>query len=204
MCHYLDPTSDVHDQLREVTPFTSLSDPDPDLKASDSCPESRPESGDNTGPGSAAGDETLYISSGNADILEEELKGSAIGLRSDDGLHDVVADQVNIASDPDCESTPDIVGIADHQWNSGTLEVLCLYATGETEWHPFDLVQADDPTSLATYIHRADLGNSAQAQIIKRWSRVFKQALRRVFKHCVKSNCFKFYLSSYHPTPKVL
>ena len=31
-----------------------------------------------------------------------------------------------------------------------------------------------------------------------------KRALRRVFKRCIKSNCFKFYSSSYHPTPKVL
>ena len=131
--NYLDPTSDIHDQLRDVTPFTSLSDPDPDLKANDSRQESRPENGGDIDPDSAVGDEAPYISSGNADILEDEIKGSAIGLRSDDHLHDVVADQVNIASDPDCESTPDIVGIADHQWNSGTLEVLCLYATGETE-----------------------------------------------------------------------
>ena len=152
----------------------------------------------------ASDDDTLYIQHDDTDVLEEDIQGDAIGLASDDHLQRIVADQVNIASDPNTMATPDIVGIADHQWNCGTLEVLCLYETGEKEWHPFDLVQADDPTSLAKYISRNDIGDSASAQIIKRCSRVYKRALRRVFKRYIKSNCFKFYSSSYHPTPKVL
>ena len=203
----LDPTSGTHDQIGSVTPFSSLSDPDPDLNAS----RPRAVSGASAllqptkaKPGAQEDDNTSYISRGSADVLEKDVAGNVIDLKSDDILHDVVTDQVNIAIDPDTESTPEIIGIADHQWNSGTLELLCLYDSGETEWHPFDLVQADDPKSLSNYIDRNDVGNSAQAQIIKRWSRVFKRALRRVFKRCVKSNCFRFYSGSYHPTPKAL
>ena len=109
-----------------------------------------------------------YISLGNADVLEEEVSGNALEIDSGDSLHDVVADQVNIANDSNTESITNIIGIADHQWKpDGTLHVLCLYDSGDKEWHLFDIVQADDPTSLAKYISCNAIGNSTKAQIIK-------------------------------------
>ena len=46
-------------------------------------------------------------------MIEKEIQGNAIDLESDDLLHDIIADQVNIANNPDTESTSDIVSIAD-------------------------------------------------------------------------------------------
>ena len=200
---YTDPTSDIHGELGNITPYSTLADPDPDVETSGTCPPplAQAESGGETDDND---DNPPYISRSNVDVLEEEVEGNAIDLDPGDRLYDIVADQVNIAHDPDTGSTTDIVGIADHRWNDETLEVLCLYDSGDKEWHPFDLVQADDPTSLAKYISRNDIGNSATEQIIKRWSRVYKRALRRIFKRCIKSNCFRFYSGAYHPTPKTL
>lgn len=144
-------------------------------------------------------DTFTYFIQGKGDVDETKISKDALDLKPGDNLKDVVIDQVNIALDPDTESTPDIIGIADHQWTNGMLELLCIYDSMNQDWHSFDLVQSDDPTSLAKYVTCHNIGNSANAQLIKRWSRVFKKTLRRVFKHYIKSNCFKFYSNSYYP-----
>ena len=141
---------------------------------------------------------------GTNDVDEPTVAENVIDLDYDDRLHDVIVDQVNIVFEPDTNSTPQIVGISDHQWNCGTLELLCLYDSGEKKWNPFEIFQADEPISLSKYIDRNKIGDSSKAQLIKRWSHVYKRALWRFFKSCIKSNCFKFYFGSYHPTSKVL
>ena len=55
-----------------------------------------------------------------------------------------------------------------------------------------ELVQKDQPTVLAKFLTQKEvnIGNSAKAQDINRWLRVFKRALRRAWHHSLKSNVF--------------
>ena len=115
---------------------------------------------------------------------------------------DDIADDINATMDGDIES-PEISQILKHQFNGGILEFLCRYDTGETEWHPISLVKKDDPYSVANYIMQNDLGKAAN-NIHRQWARLFLRTVCRVCRQIKRSNCFSFYLGTYHPTNKKL
>ena len=87
--------------------------------------------------------------------------------------------------------------------NGGILEFLCKYDNGNTEWHPLELVKADDQWSVANYVMQNDLGDRAN-QIHRRWARALLRTIRRVRRRMKRSNVFSFYASTYHPTNKKL
>ena len=80
---------------------------------------------------------------------------------------------------------------------------MCKYDSGNTEWHPLELVKADDPWSVANYVMQNYLGDRAN-QIHRRWARVLLRSVRRVRRRIKQSNTFSFYASTYHPTNKKL
>ena len=102
--------------------------------------------------------------------------------------------------DKDIEA-PEITKVLQHQYNGGTLEFLCKYDSGNTEWHPLELVKADDPWSVANYIMQNNLGDCAN-QIHQRWSCILLQSVWRVQRRMKQSNIFSFYASTYYPTKK--
>ena len=96
------------------------------------------------------------ISQDSNDSADEELDPIA---DADDNINSV-ADNINAMMDPDVEA-PEITKILKHQYNGGILEFLCKYDSGNTEWHPLELVKADDPWSVANYVMQNDLGDHA-------------------------------------------
>ena len=75
----LDPTSDTHEQFGNITPFSSLSDSDPDLNAGNPCAESGASAlytATTKKPGTPMDDSTSYISSNDTDVLEQDVVGA--------------------------------------------------------------------------------------------------------------------------------
>ena len=96
------------------------------------------------------------ISQDSNDSADEELDPIA---DADNNINSV-ADNINAMMDPDVEA-PEITKILQHQYNGGILEFLCKYDSGSTEWHPIELIKADDSWSVANYIMQNDLGDRA-------------------------------------------
>lgn len=142
----------------------------------------------------------VYISQNEGDVNEEDPNIDSIGAPHLTNLNITTAHSVNVTQDPDTDSTEDIIEIRGHKWNGKTLELECLYHTGEIEWHPFDLVYNDNSNDLANYLadRKCKLGQSAQAQTFKRWARSHKRAIRRMFKKVIRSNVFCYYSGVHH------
>lgn len=146
----------------------------------------------------------VYISQKENDVDEDDPNIDNIGEPHMTNMNIAVAHSVNVTQDPDTDPTEEIVEIRDHKWCGKTLEIQCLYDTGEVEWHPFNLVFNDNPYDLANYLanRKCKLGDSAQAQTYKRWARSHKRAVRRMFKRVIRSNVFQYYSGKHHGTNK--
>ena len=107
------------------------------------------------------------VSQESYDSAEDEL--DPISDKDDKNIS--IADDINAAMDNDFEP-PEINQIIQHQFNGGVLEFMCKYDTGNLAWHPFDLVKADDPWTVANYIMQHDLGQRAN-EIYRRWAHLF-------------------------------
>ncbi|GFH49047.1 hypothetical protein CTEN210_05523 [Chaetoceros tenuissimus] len=147
-----------------------------------------------------------YITQDENDVPEDEVEEDPIELESSDKMYDDIAEQLNIANDPNMPETEEIISIDNPRWNGKTLEFDCTYDTGEIEIHPFERVQSDQPTVLAKFLSRKDvnIGNDEAAQNINRWSRMFNRALCRAWRRSIKSNVFRFYSGRHHTTNKKL
>ena len=83
----LDLTSDTHEQFGNITPFSSLSDPDPDLNAGNPGAVSGASASymaTTKKPGTPMDNSTSYTSSNDTDVLEQDVVGHAIGIGSGD------------------------------------------------------------------------------------------------------------------------
>ena len=70
--------------------------------------------------------------------------------------------------------------IVGHRLVDGIYELQVLYYTGELEYHPFTLIQADDPLQTAQSVQSISNPKSKFAQKYGRWSRHFLRKLCRV------------------------
>ena len=117
---YADSASDYHAQFVDNSPLDSPPEAGGEISLGLPPFVAPADSAGTLEEGETYIDDLPYISLSKDDIYEEEVSGNALDLDPSDRLHDVVADQINIAMDPDTESTPDIIGITDHQWMNGT------------------------------------------------------------------------------------
>ena len=112
---------------------------------------------------------------------------------------DDLADDVNRVFESR-DSDVELTRILDHSCTNGVFELFCSYSSGDTEWHPFDLVQSEDPQLLAEYCLTTDLGPVYNGKY-GRWARAFSRALKRTMRRLRKSNCFGFESSTYNSAP---
>ena len=136
------------------------------------------------------------ISQDSYDSAEDELDPTA----DTQHISPSITDDVNAALDENFEPA-EIASIITHQFNGGVLEFQCKYDSGDIAWHPFDLVKADDPWSVANYVLHNYLGLYAN-NVYRRWAHLFLCTIKCVTHRMKPSNVFSIYASTYHPTPK--
>jgi len=77
-----------------------------------------------------------------------------------------------------------------------------LYESGDSEWHPFELVKDVDAHTVANcYVLTNDLGKILNSKD-RRWARAFLRSVRRAIRHLRRSHFFGFDATTHFPTPK--
>ena len=133
---------------------------------------------------------------------DQDPDGPFDGCDSGQDFDSMASHMNNHMDDKDEILDAQLVAIVAHQFLAGILELQVEYSTGETSWHPIELIKREDPHAVADYVIHNDMGKVSNG-IHRRWARAFLRVLRRTLKRLRRVQFSGLESSTYDPSPKI-
>ncbi len=114
----------------------------------------------------------------------------------------LVHDVNNFFNRVEDDDTDDLHAILGWRYADGMLELEVEYSSGETKWHPYSMVQDEDPHAVAEWVLDTDLGTVLNGRH-RRWARKFLRSVKRTMRRMHRTSWFQnvsaSFASEVHP-----